>query len=204
MDSLRFSRGEYWLLEAVATYRLGISDLFRIDIGEYFNKPGHGLKRREVKTALLSLKERHLIEFLAHGSPSEPISSLDAFSAQATACYGLTPEGGKQWEAFAAPNWDAYFDFSSSLDDAAERIEICGQNEELLNRYYNGLHFEKIFPIQDTVQWTISEPWQATYWKELQRGFWVKFDALRKGHFSWDSMPLNYYWLTRPRWYRWG
>lgn len=58
----RLTRGEYWLLESVVEFRLGIHALIRPNLGELLNKPPHGLPASRLPDVLTDLFARGWIE----------------------------------------------------------------------------------------------------------------------------------------------
>ncbi|MEI6231815.1 MAG: hypothetical protein WCT04_02095 [Planctomycetota bacterium] len=204
MPAIRFTRGEYWLLESAATLKLPITLLFDTEIDLALNKPGHGMNRRGITGALDALKKRGLIQFTRRNSSEIISSSTKALANPTEVYYELTPKGGKQWEAFAAPDWDVFLDTSQCYSKKKPvRCEIIGQNRERIQRYVDGLHYDQVFPDPKTIRWKTHRPWRPTYWKVLPIGYSIVFDATIGERISWDTMPMSYYNLSRPRWYRW-
>jgi len=212
-----FTRGEYWLLETAVTFGVPVSSLLQDDkLEEGFNKPGHGMERSHLELTLSGLLARGLI-YVEHSCPTSEdkrlatvadISpALDGVRGYAESLYyHMTANGGANWEAFASPNWKRFIDHSHSYDDNGnERHTVHAANRELLQRIFDGLHYEGVTPMPETVVWTEISPWQATYWKKLPQGCRLEFaSAPRTPSFMWDDMPLTYYWISRPQWYSWA
>ena len=92
--------------------------------------------------------------------------------------YGLTPEGGAQWEAFAAPDWQKYIAGSSRPEDEEGEYEMwelmCG-DKNWLEAYMESMCFyQQMEVILESVEWDYVTPWQATYWKRLDGGHRVR------------------------------
>ena len=211
----KFNRGEYWLLESAVTLGIPISPLLlNPGLDEAFNKPGHGMDRSRLETALTSLTERGLIN-LYHFHPksdetqpatvAEIASGLSGASRTEHLYYNLSAEGGANWEAFACPKWDRFVDQSCSYDDdGTELHEAFASSRALLQRIFDGLKYVGVSPKPQTVCWTEVSPWQATYWKDLPAGCRVEFKSDPRKFTNWDDVPLSYYWISCPRWYRWN
>ncbi|RKU33024.1 hypothetical protein C6496_22890 [Candidatus Poribacteria bacterium] len=105
--------------------------------------------------------------------------------------YGLTQEGGAQWEAFAAPDWQKYIAGGSQPDESEYEVWelICGDKnwrgadkdwpepvQNWLEEYIESMCFySQMEVILESVEWDYVTPWQATYWKQLDGGDRVRF-----------------------------
>ena len=92
--------------------------------------------------------------------------------------YGLTQEGGAQWEAFAAPDWQKYIARSIQPEDEEGEYEMweltCG-DKNWLEAYIESMCFyHQMEVILESVEWDYVTPWQATYWKRLDGGHRVR------------------------------
>src|SRR4051794_33270916 len=123
MTTPRFTRGEYWLLESAVEHGWPLYTLVAEDVGLVFNKPGHGMDRDELIETLVSLFRRGLIaardRVTSKGVYGPFAVALDRDAIEAAldedlfsqeTYYGLTSEGGRQWEAFARPDWDVFIE----------------------------------------------------------------------------------------------
>lgn len=212
----RLTRGEYWLLETVVEARIPLCWLDWASMEEALNKQGHGLDRPRLVYTLHQLFQSGLIEtYRVHDSDKHFIPSRQQISAalSETHCpgqnptfYGLTAKGGAVWEAFAAPTWQQFIDMGyQPLEASTTEIGqgICTDRARL-ERYVDGLSYTGITVDPSTMVWEELTPWQATYWKELPHGYQVTFSCQRSEElWSWDKMPLTYYWVYENRWYRW-
>ena len=135
--------------------------------------------------------------------------------------YGLTQEGGAQWEAFAAPDWEKYIAESFQPDEEAEYEIwelICGDKnwryadkdcpdprQNWLEEYIESMCFynEKEV-ISESVEWDYVTPWQATYWKQLNGGHRVRFRCRDKseGENFKPPLPPSAEYFDR-MWYAW-
>ena len=210
-----FTRGEYWLLEtAVLDGTVPVSPfLLSPDIGLFYNKQGHEMDRLRLENALVRLTERGLIQLCHHdlkndssrvGFANEIGSAIDG--ALSGLYFGLSPQGGLNWEAFVCPKWDQFVEHSFSFDDDGnERHAIIAATRKRLQRIFDGLHYTGVVPMPGTVNWTEISPWQATYWKELSQGCRVEFTSPpRTTPSTRDEMQLSYYRISHPRWYSWA
>ena len=141
----RFTRSEYWLLETVVEHELEIFALVDDDLELHLNKKGHELTRTSLVETLYRLLSSGLIyaknEEIGFISTAEQIElTLDEpkrwigipVDERKVTYYGLTQEGGAQWEAFAAPDWQKYITASFQLADDGEYEMwelICGNKD---------------------------------------------------------------------------
>ena len=92
--------------------------------------------------------------------------------------YRLTQEGGAQWEAFAAPDWQKYIARSVQREDEEgeyERWELTCGDKNWLEAYMESMCFYgQVEVILESVEWDYVTPWQATYWKQLEGGHRVR------------------------------
>ncbi|RKU19973.1 hypothetical protein C6503_06820 [Candidatus Poribacteria bacterium] len=204
----RFTRGEYWLLETVVEHEWDISSL--IDDSElelHLNKKGHGLTRDALVETLYRLLSSGLIyaetrlpfsdEVIDFISTAEQIElALDESKArggvpedkQKITYYGLTQEGGAQWEAFAAPNWQRYiiagFGFLDDTEDIIWEM-ICADKDWLEKYFESQRYYNPETIVLESVARDYIAPWEATYWKQLEGAHRIRFrepDESEKGH----------------------
>ncbi len=107
--------------------------------------------------------------------------------------YGLTQEGGAQWEAFAAPDWQKYIGVGSQFLDAEGEYkiwEVICEDEDWLEMYLDSLCFYNQLEVASaSISWDYVAPWQAMYWKQLDGGHRVRFQARNKNEDE-DSEPF--------------
>ena len=92
--------------------------------------------------------------------------------------YGLTQEGGAQWEAFAAPDWQKYIDAGFQLSDDSEYImwEMICADKARLERYFESMCFyDPDEVVLESVERDYIAPWDATYWKQLDGAHRIRF-----------------------------
>ncbi len=184
---LRFSRGEYWVLSAVAPQVMPVSCL-GVDEEAHFNTESHGLTVLELADTLFSLERAGLV-YLALAGARIDIDGPEAIVKMITGPYpkltdpspscGLTPVGGNQWEAFAKPRWDRYV--AREMEDPPGVFVIRSLKRRLL--YYYCRLLETAAPCRRLTNIDMAEPircgpWPVTYWKEFPEGFesTVRFD----------------------------
>ena len=199
----RFTRGEYWLLETVVEHEWDIPGLMGSDLELHLNKKGHGLTRASLLETLYRLLSSGLIyaknEVDGFLSTYQQIEcALDQPPWRITGdkkytTYGLTQEGGAQWEAFAAPDWGKYLTADdTSEDDEIQTWEIICADKDWLNRYYAAMCFDDELEVSlETIAWEYIAPWQVTYWKQLNGAHRLRFEAQYTDDLSPQSLPTH-------------
>ena len=201
----RFTRGEYWLLETVVEDELAIGALVDSDPGLHRDKKWHGLTRASLVGTLHRLLSSGLIyaknEATGSISTHEQIElaldemqsrDIDAVDKEKLTSYGLTAEGGAQWEAFAAPDWQRYIKVDSRVPDGSGygMWEVICADKGPLESYFKSMYFH--YPIEmslASVEWNYIAPWQATYWKQLDGAYSVRFQARDKSEEKAEPSP---------------
>ena len=217
----RFTRGEYWLLEIVVEREFPVYGLIDSELEWNLNKKGHGLTRAALVETLHRLLSAGLIYAKNEGDGfistyeqieralAEPKPKLtDLTGKKKSTYYGLTQEGGAQWEVFAAPNWQHFIDENYLSSDEYEDgiCELMCGNKKLLERYiesicYHDRHREFIL---ETVRWDYIAPWQATYWKQLDGAHRVRFQDRVKTEPNVRPPPSPWPPFVYRVWYAWG
>lgn len=208
LPSPRLTRGEYWLMEVIAELAIPAGWLGRDNLTEIVNKQPHGLSQDELLETVLELWRQGLISFASDHNRTE-LSSADEIRnslaekfrpGNAKTYLRLTSEGGRVWEAFAAPRWDVYiyegYEFDESLSQEIGEL-ICTNRRRL--QWYFESGYPSLFQIDPArVWWDKLEPWQATYWKILPTAHRVRF-VLPDGRMEMPSPPPQF--IFTPRWY---
>ena len=186
----RFTRGEYWLLETVVESLFPVSGLIDDDFEVSLNKKGHGLTRAALIETLHRLISSGLIyaESEVNGliltdQHIERALNEPWIDPKTITYYGLTQEGGAQWEAFAAPDWRCYIDAISRVPDDSENVpdgyvvwEMICPSKGSLESYFNSMYmYGHCEVILESVVWDYIAPWDATYWKQLDGAHRVRF-----------------------------
>lgn len=212
LPSPRLTRGEYWLMETMAECAIPTGWLGRDNLGEIVNKPPHGLSHSDLVETILELLQQGLMGLKKRdGSPVERAFSSRAQIQNALAdvrCRPpktylfLTSEGGRVWEAFAAPKWDVYISELYGFDESLHQDvgELICTNRGRLQRYFES-GYPSLYQIDPgRVWWDQLKPWQATNWKVLPMAHRVRF-GLPDGWEELRSPPSQS--TYPPRWYRW-
>lgn len=208
-----FTRGEYWLLEAVVELPVPICFLAREGMEDIFNKKGHGMDRALLVETMAKLFNDGLIishksdawdklKVLTSNQIEKAIDDEDQINKYHF--YRLTPKGGKYWEAFALPNWENYISdcYEPINDSDKEKCSLICSQKGHLKTLFNSLKFHE-YKIEDgSIKWDVVRPWQATYWKELDMGHRVCFLFEYKDKEYSKPEPFNrcFYDML---WYRW-
>ncbi|MCK5217921.1 hypothetical protein KAR10_00255 [bacterium] len=209
-----FTRGEYWLLEAVSELALPICRLNWENIEEALNKTGHNMSRPLLVETMQKLFSEGLIVarrfdhwndcFVFTAEQIE--TALDERQDKKEHYYCLTTKGGEHWEAFAFPEWNYYIDvgYELSEDDDLWIGELICSNKDHLKTYFHSLSYYKYDVVGKSIQWDILEPWKATYWKELPIGHRIRFHCRKKEHNSDPHVPsqIDQLWYDK-LWYQW-
>ena len=100
----------------------------------------------------------------------------DCLNGQLEVNYYLTPSGGAYWESIAYPNWDKFLKLDS-LENPREG-KVIGARREIIEELLalnllRGLYKQ----IPGTEVWKVMEPWEATYWKTLPKGYEVVYQT---------------------------
>lgn len=199
-------------MEIMAKLMIPAGFLGRDDLGMVLNKQLHGLSQDELLATILELSRQGLVSYTTRQDPTErQFSSIDqlrdAVAEESRRGRGktflrLTSEGGRVWEAFAAPEWDEFIDEGSLYDESLGRevTELICTTRERLEWYLKCGH-PSLSQIDPSLIWRdVLEPWEATYWKTLPKAHRVRFVEPDDGIEDPSLLPR---FIFRPRWYRW-
>jgi hypothetical protein len=221
----RFSRGEYWLLETVVQDGRQFLYLPEPGVGRALNKPGHGLDRRALVDTFQRLFQTGLIgaatlrsggccgPFERSLSRPEIETALEETRDDQEALgpaydetyFGLTAAGGRQWEAFAAPDWGRYiqrYERRSRFGRWTIGV-LVSPDPTQVDHLLEGARFMGHAVDQNHVHRRSIRPWQATYWKQLPHGYLAsyRFDEVES---NWEDAPYRFMRLCENRrWCRW-
>ena len=162
-------------LKLVADSRQAIENRFHV--------VAHALTRDEVIRQLSELFDSNLI--LAWKCPSSVVMSgandgikltRDAMLAGwddvlAEHAYYLTQEGAAQWSSIAMPNWLKFYSQYGVGNDECEEWAIETATRERAEELFLAMHqqYDVVFSNEEALE--PLEPWNATYWKVLPKGF---------------------------------
>ena len=97
----------------------------------------------------------------------------DALNGRLLAFYYLTPQGGARWEAMAHPDWNK-FCIVNFLGQFPYEEGFFGTQREVIEQL---LTLDRLLFMYEHIpgseNWNVLEPWEATYWKTLPRGYHV-------------------------------
>ena len=205
------TRGEYWLLESVAEFKIPLRYFNWEDLEIDLNKPSHGMDRPLLINTLQKLYSEGLIFAGQRGENGDKFTftkeQLEAAFKEKLSkdChyYGLTKKGGQYWEAFASPNWDYYIEegFEPLEEVNYELGELICSVKSNLDNFFKSLCYYNYDVEKESIQWDILEPWEATYWKELPMGYRVRFKCSEK-EINPLHKPIEPSWYYN-KWYRW-
>ena len=213
-----FTRGEYWLLEAVVQFNLPIWWLYWSEMELALNKTGHGMPRELLIETLHKLFIEGLIvatenrnyDNLLQLDPEQieiALSEDQSTRKSKKYHYQLTHKGGEYWEAFANPNWNLFIDACHEEPDDDSDIwngEIICPNKRHLESYYESVSYYDYNVIEGTEKVDTVEPWQATYWKEIPIGHRIKFkgyEKIKEEDYK-TPKPIDQLWYDH-LWYQW-
>ncbi len=145
----RLTRAEYWLLESVVEFRLGLHALVRPDLDQLLNKPPHGLPAPRLADVLADLFTRGWVESgeSFEDGPGAPLDREGVgraltvtgdLTAPGGRWYGRAAAAGAVWEAFAAPDWSRYLRTSDDPVDGTG--EYVGATDRWVRRYLSLMH----------------------------------------------------------------
>lgn len=197
----RFTRGEFWLLETVVERGCPLRYLKEPAASQALNKPGHGLDRAALLDTLERLLQMGLIGFsrVGTGGISGPFdlrldreeigAALDERPRARDETYcGLTHDGGRQWEAFAAPNWERYFQNYVRYSRNGQRTMgvLISPDNSRVERLFAGARYMGHAVDHKHVHRRVLRPWRATYWKQLPLAYLVcyRFDRVQ---WNWEE-----------------
>lgn len=116
----------------------------------------------------------------------------------------MSSRGAECWEQIAHPRWQDFVSVHGAFldNDVMTRTLGCG-NSGRLEEYLANLHLLGIRVAEETIEWRIERPWQATYWKSLAVGHCVSYEYIRDGRNVSPSLPATVAEIHRNRWYNW-
>lgn len=183
---------DFWLLTAVCEAPAPVSWLAAMNRDEVFNLPVLGCTGRELVASLERLVAAELIYIERVSNPlggqsaeamrarlapsrSQFVDHLteEARIGRFSHYYGLTAKGGERWETLARPEWNRFVNRWS--DPSTGQGEITAQERFLAERWMEALPYLSQGTTITSITRRVIEPWQATYWKSLPRGFEVTY-----------------------------
>lgn len=205
--SRRFSKSKYWLLDAAVEWEHPIARLMppedynytiRNYFGVAFNRDPHGLNYSQLLKTLINLFAEGYIH-AQYFKGWEPVGetfvpsdrqiehALHREEKRKKLLYGLTKRGGEVWEALSNPNWDLFARREEGPYPETgpyQTVEIASANREFLEAHWNRHLQDFQRAISGSEQWQVFRPWKATYWKELEVGYQLRYT--RYGEQEWN------------------
>lgn len=193
---------QFWFFDVAVRAYVPLNWLTAPNIEEILNREEHHLSRTEIICTLLDLKEREHIFFSYSGRDGKDIivdlsfqdidsildiSDQQTFASSRRLSYGLTAKGGAAWETITRPEWHKFYEDYHELRDTNVLLET-GHSEwrgnfevftlifgmQLLVAFHTSDLSKLIHP--GSIQYETLNPWQATYWKTLPKGYRITYD----------------------------
>lgn len=121
------------------------------------------------------------------------LSEIEAsFEGKLGAFYYLTPQGGTHWESVTYPDWNRYYTQRLGCGPGEISVsEIVSPNHQFIEKFLNvDCYVCAVVHAPGTEVWDVLEPWQATYWKILPRGYIVRYQSRQSDwHIDSDTSP---------------
>ena len=169
------NRVEYWLLDSVVqmdevsfpeiAYRLRLSRADTIEVAHSLFKSG------DIRAWVFADAE----DLEGEDDVVLTLAEIETiFDRKLDAYYYLTEKGSAKWEAMVNPDWNRYFFHDANQESG----EILSSDRDLIEEILSKdslLHNWAL--VEGTEEWEILEPWEATYWKTLPRGYRVRYQT---------------------------
>ena len=184
-------RIKMWLLCLSSAYRVGIRLVLFDEVDRRaqwndYTTDMTGWTKEQILSALLSLANDGCVSFwkASHGLgaqlaavPGEEVESLSYSELMSQrgprVIYGLTRDGGRFWEEYFKPDWSRY---NTDRLSASKILLVCASEAmrcEMLGAFLDYYpEYDKQFGLRD-IRTGVRNRWQATYWKELEIGFFA-------------------------------
>src|SRR5262249_11236739 len=118
--------------------------------------------------------------------------------------YGLTAEGGRQWEAFAAPDWERFISWMNGTSRSGRFPlgTLMSPTSWRIEGLLEGAHHYGITVEPGSVRRRTLRPWRPTYWKELPAAHLIAY-RYREVEYDFTQIPHGLITLNENRWYHW-
>ncbi|HLO13509.1 MAG TPA: hypothetical protein VK206_01680, partial [Anaerolineales bacterium] len=92
--------------------------------------------------------------------------------------YGVTNRGGALWEALSHPQWDHFYDEGYGANPYEG--QITASTRRLIEEWLAFIPYDSFVKtiVPESVRWSVLQPWEATYWKQLPIGYHIEFTYL--------------------------
>jgi hypothetical protein len=184
----------YWFLDAAIRLKIPFHWLSAGTVGEMLNRPHHNLAAAELLAVLERMFERGDL-FLEYGDRSgqrhqtqaPSWSEIEAALYKSHAAqmegseyvfYGVTDRGGALWERLSHPQWDLFFEEGYGTDPYEG--EMTASTRAFIEQRLAFIPYDPVIGaiLPGSVRWSVLQPWQATYWKQLPLGYRIEFTYL--------------------------
>jgi hypothetical protein len=188
------NKAECWFLDTAIRLKIPVNWISATNVDEILNRPHHNLSTPELLVILERMVERGdlFVEYANRDeqryrtqvpSRGEIESELcrthdDWMAWSEQVFYGVTTTGGANWEALSHPQWDRFYDEAYVIEPYEGEITAAerGFAEQLLGLVRHNSFVKAIVP--ESIRWSVLQPWNATYWKQLRSGYRVDFTYL--------------------------
>lgn len=185
---------EYWFLDAAIRLKIPFHWLSAGNVDEMLNRPHHNLSMSKLLVVLermfergdlfLEYRDRHEQSYRTQvPSRSEIETALYMTRAEGIdqsehVFYGVTARGGAQWETLSHPQWDHFYDEGYGIDPYEG--EMTASTRDLIEERLALIPFDAFIKaiVPESVRWSVLQPWEATYWKQLPIGYRIEFTYL--------------------------
>lgn len=182
---------EYWFLDAAIRLKIPFNWLSASNVDEMLNRPHHNLSASELLVVLERMfergdlfleymnryEQRHRTQVPSRSEIEATLSmSHDEWTDQSEhVFYGVTGRGGAPWETLSHPQWDHFHDEGYRIKPYEGEVTAStrGLIEERLALVPYDPFIKAIVP--ESVRWSILQPWEVTYWKQLPIGYHIEF-----------------------------
>ncbi len=190
-----FTRGEFWLLNAVIYLELPINKVIESNIDIFLNCQHHNLPTDVISTDLFNLYQQGLIEVSFYDGDNDQVTDNIQLSQSLLHdifykppqyyqyFYQLSAKGAEYWQNFTCPSWD-YFVFyeeemlniDSYKTDGIDKykVTLASQTKRLLHGYLANF-YEGIIN-SSSIQWSHVDEFAVLYWKKLPNVHIVTFE----------------------------
>jgi len=182
MAKKKLPHGEAWLLEIAVTYHLSIASLTSSNLDNWLNRGHHHLSSLELRHTLRRMFDHGDIEAFYQDDDTYLCPSDERFFCPSNAqledavngkdrrlCYRLTVQGALRWESLANPNWNRYYEQSTSSDNSYELI--AGSQERLLEIIRESKTLWGVIMCTTDLEIETLRPRQVAHWKTLPIGY---------------------------------
>lgn len=182
---------EYWFLDAAIRLKIPFNWLSAANVDQMLNRPHHSLSTSELLVVLERMFARGdlFLEYMNRDGQRQRTQAPSRHEIKTALSmphnkwieqsehvfYGVTDRGGASWETLSHPQWDHFYDegYGTNPYEGEMTASTRGLIEERLALIPYDSFLETIVP--ESVQWSILQPWEATYWKQLPLGYHIEF-----------------------------